>query len=874
MDEKENLDEDELKKQEDNEANSKAAHAVLKGAATYFGGAGGNAAYNLADKLGVTKPVEDLAGKAIKTTPALNQASKMLNKVGALDVADKAIDMAGGQAGGATNATEGLAKDSLAKETLAKDGLESADKKSTTKEKAKVHSNTNETTSSNVSVNSKQENKEKNKSKWLWIILGIIIFLPFILILILLIAVVISFLAPGLGVINFFSGITNFFNNDQALRKAEAKYYEHLEEAQTNAFKNYNVCIDVNLIHATLTVNKLGDKTLEEGEEMCEDLDSCSDDSKDVLTVSDYRKMEKYIDILANMQIKRKKYALYKEDCYKSSYGDRCSEGKNPEKMEKVDSSTLECADINWLDTFDLTWNGIPFRDSSTPKMISENDKETIFNFFTKKANLERNYEYWLYTPAATYVKNSDGTETRKCYLSVPDNEYDFAELDIGDWNTMEEHIYFYNLLNSFVEDYYSDYLNKESNEIILGTDRYEKAKNLINKIYDYYTLLGPNQSCKLPSNYICRNDEGNEYYGGVTSIDRSEFINRISPTAIDEMSRTGIFASITLAQAAVESRNGASGLSSKYSNYYGMTAGNCAPKISPSTSSGTVLASGESGNTCTGNSFWNGSVVAMCNSSGKDCQWYRVYDSFKNSTMDHSRLISESYGCNYSNYEDQLDCIVNKGYASASNYKSTLLSVINTYNLTSYDIGSFNGTIDPITNPQYTNAICNELGASTGDWANWKQYDPAWKNVPLGPSTVGAIGCAMTSVSIQIARSGVSTTLGADFNPGTFALALRGVGGFDKKGNINWSSVSNIAPSFQWTGTRAQGYTSPSTIDSLIKQGYYVILNVKNGRHWVAVDRVEGNKIFMFDPGSGGTEVGQTYGLNSIVGYTTYRKG
>lgn len=857
---------DEKKKQEENEADSKLAHTGLKAAATYFGGAAGNAAYNLADKLGVTKPVEDLVGKAIKTTPAMNQAAKIANKVGTLDAADKAIDAAGGKGGE-------LGKETLAKETLAKDTIDSATNKAS--EAAIANEMAKKGKGGAEGAGTADTENDKKGSKWILIIIGIIIFLPFIIVIMLLLLVAIGFLAPGLGVVSFFSGIADFFMDitDERLQKAEQSYYEHLEQAQTTAFQKYNVCVDVNLIHATLTVNKLGDQSLDKGSEVCTDADTCSDDAKDVLTVSDYRKMERYIDLLANMQIKRKKYALKTKECYISSDNDRCTEGKSEESItELVTEENLECADINWLDSFDLFWNGIPFRDSSTPRLVASNDKEKgIFTFLYKKANTEKNYEYYLYTPTAEYIEQEDKSEKRVCTPSVPSET---AELDIGSWTDMENHVYFYNLLDTFVEDYYKDYLNSAEGFAEFGSDRYNKAKDLIDRIYDYYTMLGPSQSCKKPSSYICRSDEGNSYFGGgEVSLSRSEFIEKIAPMAIDEMSRTGVFSSITIAQAAIESRNGASKLSSRYSNYYGMTAGNCAPKFSPSTSSGTVLASGEGGNTCGGNSFWNGSVVAMCNSAGQDCQWYRVYDSFINSTRDHSRLISESYGCNQSTYEGYLECIVNSGYASASNYKSTILSTIKNNELTQYDIGSFSGVINPFTEPQFTSAICNELGVSSGEWSNWKQYNPTWGGVALGPKTVGQIGCAMTSVAMQIMRSGVQTTLGADFNPGTFASALAKVGGFDAKGNINWGAVSKIAPGFQWTGRVRNGVDS-NTIGELVSQGYYVILNVKNGRHWVAVDRVEGNKIYMYDPGSGGTEVGQTYGLNSIVGYTTYRKG
>ncbi len=862
--------EDEIKEQEGQEAGSKVAHAGLKGAATYFGGAAGNAAYNLADKLGVTKPVENVVGKAVDSVPGLNKAARGLNKSGALDAADQAIDLASGKGGG-------LGKETLAKETLAKDTIDSGTKSGVGAESASGGT-TNGTTNGKSNAGGSgtvDAKRDKNSNKWIWIIGGIILFLPFILIILVVGIVAIGFLAPGLGVSNFFSGIKEFFMdiNDERLQKAENSYYEHLEEAQNTAFLKYNVCIDVNLIHATLTVNKLGDQSLDEGSEVCTDADTCSNSAKDVLTVADYRKMEKYIDLLANMQIKRKKYAVYKKECYLSSEGDRCTEKGENAKEELVTEDNLDCADISWLDGFDLAWNGIPFRDSSTPRLVASNDKEnnSIFSFLSKKANRERNYEYYLYIPEATYEKDNNNNTVRKCYLNAPQES---TALDIGSWTDMENHVYFYNLLDSFVEEYYKDYLTGGSGQAEVGSKRYNDAKDLIDKIYDYYNVLGPNQSCRASSNYICRSDEGSDYFGGgETSLNRSEFIDKIAPVAIEEMSRTGVPASITIAQAAVESRNGSSKLSTKYSNYYGMTAGSCAPSSSPSTSSGTVLASGEAGNNCGGNVFWNGSVVAMCNSSGGDCQWYRVYDSFTNSTKDHSRLLSESYGCNQSNYQDYLTCVVDKGYASAQNYKSTLSATILNNNLVQYDIGSFSGTVTPVTDIQFSNNLCNELGMASGDWQNWKQYDPAWASVPLGPSTVGKIGCAMTSVAMQIMRSGVSTTLGADFNPGTFAQALRQVGGFDSRGNINWGAVSNIAPGFKWTG-RVRSGVDPGTIGDLVSQGYYVILNVKNGRHWVAVDRVEGNKIYMYDPGSGGTEVGQTYGLSSIVGYTTYRKG
>ena len=432
--------------------------------------------------------------------------------------------------------------------------------------------------------------------------------------------------------------------------------------------------------------------------------------------------------------------------------------------------------------------------------------------------------------------------------------------------------MFYWNLVNSFIPDYYADYLPESEPK------KTEAIKKIAEDIYLLYQDIGPSQSCSMDYNFICRSDEGSNYYSGTTgnaTASRTEFMNNISPVAISEMTRTGVYASVTMAQAALESANGGSGLSTKYANYYGMTAGNCAPKAAPSGVSGTVYRSGEGGNTCSGNSFWDGTVVAMCNSSGKDCQWYRVYDSFENSTRDHSRLLSDKYNCNvYGSNSEQLQCIKDHGYATDPNYVSKILNVIKTYNLSQYDIGTWDGTTTSYDSPTYNNKICYNGGSTnSGTFTSWKQYDSQWSNVRLGNKTVGAIGCAMTSVAIQIMRSGSPLSI-EEFNPGTFAQALTKAGGFDAAGNITWSAVERIAPNFKFVD-RVNHRPSLQELNNLVSQGYYVILNVKYGRHWIAIDSVDvaNNKIYMFDPGSPGTEVGETYGLNSIQRYVYYRR-
>lgn len=509
-------------------------------------------------------------------------------------------------------------------------------------------------------------------------------------------------------------------------------------------------------------------------------------------------------------------------------------------------------------------------KDSSTKELIASHDDDNIFEFFKKKSNKEKNYIYYKYTPACQIT--TVGNTTVKSYPTNVNLPEDTKEISIGDLSTMEDSVFYWNLVNSFIPDYYADYLPESEPK------KTEAIKKIAEDIYLLYQDMGPSQSCSMDYNFICRSDEGSNYYSGTTgnaTASRTEFMNNISPVAISEMTRTGVYASVTMAQAALESANGGSGLSTKYANYYGMTAGTCAPKAAPSGVSGTVYRSGEGGNTCSGNSFWDGTVVAMCNSSGKDCQWYRVYDSFENSTRDHSRLLSDKYNCNvYGSNSEQLQCIKDHGYATDPNYVSKILNVIKTYNLSQYDIGTWDGTTTSYDSPTYNNKICYNGGSTnSGTFTSWKQYDSQWSNVRLGNKTVGKIGCAMTSVAIQIMRSGSPLSI-EEFNPGTFAQALTKAGGFDAAGNITWSAVERIAPNFKFVD-RVNHRPSLQELNNLVSQGYYVILNVKYGRHWIAIDSVDvaNNKIYMFDPGSPGTEVGETYGLNSIQRYVYYRR-
>lgn len=183
-------------------------------------------------------------------------------------------------------------------------------------------------------------------------------------------------------------------------------------------------------------------------------------------------------------------------------------------------------------------------------------------------------------------------------------------------------------------------------------------------------------------------------------------------------------------------------------------------------------------------------------------------------------------------------------------------------------------------SNKDIYTANCTGGSTSTGDYTSWKQYGASYSSIRLGNSsaTIQSAGCLATSVAILIAKSGVSTTVSGDFNPGSFVQKLNSTGGFDKRGNFNWGKVSTAAPNFIYQGNQNIANQSKSaklnSIQSLLNSGYYVVAEVKggggNGQHWVAIDSVSSNTVHMFDPGSTATNLWQEYNWKntSRLGY------
>ena len=141
-----------------------------------------------------------------------------------------------------------------------------------------------------------------------------------------------------------------------------------------------------------------------------------------------------------------------------------------------------------------------------------------------------------------------------------------------------------------------------------------------------------------------------------------NEFISYIKPFCIADHKNKGILASLSGAQAIIESNWGRSGLSQRACNLFGMKGSYHGQSV--------IMPTKE---------WENGRYVT------KAC-YFRKYPSFKESLEDHARLLSTS--ARYSNlvncpdYRTACKFIQKDGYATSPTYADTLIKTIEKYHL------------------------------------------------------------------------------------------------------------------------------------------------------------------------------------------------
>ena len=194
---------------------------------------------------------------------------------------------------------------------------------------------------------------------------------------------------------------------------------------------------------------------------------------------------------------------------------------------------------------------------------------------------------------------------------------------------------------------------------------------------------------------------------------------------------------------------------------------------------------------------------------------------------------------------QNQFSAMANSGL----NYKQILLQ--------HYNQGSRNYGASDVVKASCGSGSTSACHLSSGEYAQWKQFNAPWSGVAMGSSNIGSVGCLATSIAILIAKSGVPTILD-DFNPGTFVAYLNSHGGFGPGGDfLAYTNATLVAPNFVYDkGYYISGMSRDQklqTISNILNDGGYPLCEVKggHGQHWVAIDAVQGDTVYMMDPGS-----------------------
>ena len=138
-------------------------------------------------------------------------------------------------------------------------------------------------------------------------------------------------------------------------------------------------------------------------------------------------------------------------------------------------------------------------------------------------------------------------------------------------------------------------------------------------------------------------------------------YINRYKAIAITEMNRSGIPASITLAQGLLESGNGNSSLAVEANNHFGIKC----------------------------NTDWRGPTILKDDDQKDDC--FRVYKNPEESFKDHTEFLKRKryaflFELDKNDYRGWAQGLKQAGYATNPRYPELLISLVERYGLDQYD--------------------------------------------------------------------------------------------------------------------------------------------------------------------------------------------
>ncbi|MCR5519299.1 MAG: glucosaminidase domain-containing protein [Bacteroidales bacterium] len=149
----------------------------------------------------------------------------------------------------------------------------------------------------------------------------------------------------------------------------------------------------------------------------------------------------------------------------------------------------------------------------------------------------------------------------------------------------------------------------------------------------------------------------------------QNEYIKKYASIAVSEMQRSGVPASITLAQGMLESRYGLSSLAADGNNHFGIK--------------------------CHRN--WKGKTMRVNDDAPNEC--FRVYGSAEESFRDHSDFLryqdryKSLFELKPTDYKGWAKGLKKAGYATDPKYAEKLIKIIEDYKLYQYDSGKVPGS-------------------------------------------------------------------------------------------------------------------------------------------------------------------------------------
>ena len=147
-------------------------------------------------------------------------------------------------------------------------------------------------------------------------------------------------------------------------------------------------------------------------------------------------------------------------------------------------------------------------------------------------------------------------------------------------------------------------------------------------------------------------------YFSVSAQFSRKDYIQRYQLLAIEEMNRSGIPASIKMAQACLESGNGNSELSLKSNNHFGIKC----------------------------KTTWRGKKVYYDDDEKDEC--FRKYRTVEDSYKDHTDFLMNNpryaflFDLDPDDYKNWAKGLKKAGYATAPNYHNVIIKIIEDYQL------------------------------------------------------------------------------------------------------------------------------------------------------------------------------------------------